>query len=176
MRLLLALILLAVPAQAEPPSLDGRDLTLVVHKADRKLEVKEGDTVLRTYPLGLGFAPEGDKAREGDGKTPEGTFKVARRIPGSSYYKAWLLDYPLVEDAERGLRDGLIKKSTADGIKAAHRDGKVPSQYTPLGGLIEIHGMGSGSDWTLGCVALDNSAIDALWPHVKVGTKIVVLP
>lgn len=160
---------------AEPP-LAGRALTLVVMKAARQLEVRSGDEVLRRYRIGLGFEPAGDKEREGDGKTPEGEFRVVRRLPKSTYYKAFLIDYPDVPDAERGLRDGLISAATAAKIRDAHAADRVPPQYSALGGLIEIHGMGSKADWTLGCVALDNDAIDALWPHVKIGTPVVIRP
>jgi murein L,D-transpeptidase YafK len=171
------LLLVAGSAAAEPPPhepLEGRELTLVVQKADRRLEVRAGDEVLRRYPIGLGFAPVGDKEREGDGKTPEGTFKVVRRVPGSAYYKAFLIDYPGVEDAERGLKDGTVDAATAKRIREAHASGGVPPQTTGLGGYIEIHGMGARSDWTLGCVALENSAIDELWPHVRVGTPVII--
>jgi murein L,D-transpeptidase YafK len=181
--LTLLLLLFSSRAHAAPGEvitdgepLAGRTLSIVVFKADRRLEVRDGDTVLRRYAAGLGFAPDGDKVREGDGKTPEGSFSVVRRLPKSSYYKAFLIDYPDPDDAERGVKDGIISASTAQKIRAAHADGKVPPQYSDLGGLIEIHGMGGTSDWTLGCVAIDNSAVDAIWPHIKVGTKVVIRP
>jgi murein L,D-transpeptidase YafK len=163
----------------EPPSLaeaSRAGLQLVIDKSDRELTVVSGGAIVRRWPVGLGFDPVGDKAREGDGRTPEGRFRVARRLPDSQYYKAWLLDYPLPEDAERGLADGLIDGATAESSRQAHAAGGVPPQYTPLGGLIEVHGRGSGSDWTLGCVALDDAVMDELWPHVGVGTTILVRP
>ncbi len=153
---------------------------LVVHKAQRRMEVvsPRGDDgkVVRAWRIGLGFEPEGDKERQGDGKTPEGKFRVTAKIPKSQYYKAFLISYPEVEDADRGEAAGLVSKATADSIREAHRRGRNPNQYTNLGGLIEIHGLGGGSDWTLGCVAADNVVIDELWPHVKVGTKVRILP
>ena len=166
----------STPTPAPEAPLAGRDLTLVVRKADRLLEVRSDGEVLRSYRIGLGFAPAGDKEQQGDGKTPEGRFRVARRVPKSSYYKAFLIDYPDPDDAARGLEAGLISESTAQSIRAAHAAGREPPQHSALGGLIEIHGMGSSSDWTLGCVALDNDAIDALWPHVAVGTPVVIGP
>jgi L,D-peptidoglycan transpeptidase YkuD (ErfK/YbiS/YcfS/YnhG family) len=36
---------------------------------------------------------------------------------------------------------------------------KTPPQNTKLGGDIYIHGNGAGSDWTWGCVALENEDI-----------------
>ncbi len=178
MRLLVLLVcLLSPPSLAEAPLVElTAPLRLVVKKAERVVEVYSGDVLARSYPVGLGFAPEGDKARQGDGKTPEGSFRVARRLPKSQYYKAWLIDYPQAEDAARGKAAGLIDERTAKRVTDAHAAGRVPPQYTELGGLIELHGRGSGSDWTLGCVALDDAAIDELWPHVSVGTQIVILP
>ena len=178
MRLLILLVcLLSPPSLAEPPLPELQaPLKLVVKKAERVVEVYSAGVLARSYPVGLGFAPEGDKERQGDGKTPEGRFTVARRVPKSQYYKAWLLDYPRPEDAARGEAAGLVDARTAKRIVDAHAAGKVPPQYTELGGLIELHGRGSGSDWTLGCVALDDAAIDELWPHVRVGTEIVIQP
>jgi murein L,D-transpeptidase YafK len=114
--------------------------------------------------------------REGDGRTPEGRFRVSGRIPKSQFYKAFLLSYPEVEDAERGLRDGIVSASQAEAIRLAHEEGRPPPHDTPLGGLVEIHGSGSGSDWTLGCVAMDDEAIDELWGIVRVGTWVEIRP
>ena len=161
-------------------TIEAQGFEVVVHKAARRMEVvsPRGDdgVVVRAWRIGLGFEPEGDKERQGDGKTPEGSFRVTRRIPKSQYYKAFLISYPEVEDADRGEAAGLVSSSTADSIRAAHAKGGTPNQYTELGGLIEIHGLGGGSDWTLGCVAADNAVIDELWPHVKVGTKVRIRP
>ncbi len=171
------------PAEASPapPSMEEiaeRGFTIRIHKSERRMVLvspPQGE-VVRSWPVGLGFAPEGDKEREGDGRTPEGSFTVVRKLPSSQYYKAFLLSYPTPEDAERGLASGLIDRATSEQIHAAHRRAKTPPQYTPLGGLIEIHGLGAGADWTLGCVAAENDAIDALWPWVRVGQEVTILP
>ena len=161
-------------------TIEAQGFELVVHKAQRRMEVvsPRGDdgVAVRAWRIGLGFTPEGDKEKQGDGKTPEGSFRVTRKIPKSQYYKAFLISYPEVEDADRGQESGLVSESTADSIRSAHARGGTPNAYTNLGGLIEIHGLGGGSDWTLGCVAADNAVIDELWPHVKVGTKVRILP
>ena len=49
---------------------------IVVKKAERKLEVFDGEKLVKTYRVGLGFAPVGDKEKQGDGKTPEGEFYI----------------------------------------------------------------------------------------------------
>jgi len=43
------------------------------------------------------------------------------------------------------------------------------------GDLIEIHGGGTGIDWTDGCVALENRDMDGFFRRVRVGTPILIL-
>lgn len=149
---------------------------IVVYKKDRKLELYSDKTLLRTYRIGLGFNPVADKQREGDGATPEGNFYVFVKNNKSAYYLSLGISYPNVEDAERGLRDGLITKAEHDAIVDAIRKQTAPPQYTKLGGLIYIHGHGAKSDWTWGCVALENDDIKELYDAVSVGTPVTIKP
>ncbi|HEX2271609.1 MAG TPA: L,D-transpeptidase [Pyrinomonadaceae bacterium] len=149
---------------------------IIVYKKERKLELYSGRTLLKTYRVGLGFNPVADKQREGDGATPEGEFYVFVKNNKSAYYLSLGVSYPNVEDAERGLRDGLITKAQYDAIVDAHRRKAAPPQYTKLGGLIYIHGHGAGSDWTLGCVALENEHMKELFDAVSVGTPVTIKP
>jgi murein L,D-transpeptidase YafK len=149
---------------------------IVVYKKDRKLELYSGDKLQKTYRVGLGFNPVADKQREGDGATPEGDFYVFVKNTRSAYYLSLGVSYPNVEDAQRGLRDGLITKAQHDAIVDAHRRKAAPPQYTKLGGLIYIHGHGAGSDWTLGCVALENEHMKELFDAVSVGTPVTIKP
>jgi murein L,D-transpeptidase YafK len=149
---------------------------IVVYKKERKLELYSDQTLVRSYRVGLGFNPVADKEREGDGATPEGDFYVFVKNDKSAYYLSLGVSYPNVEDAERGLRDGLITKKQRDSIVDAHRRKIAPPQYTKLGGLIYIHGNGAKSDWTLGCVALENEDMKELFDSVVVGTSITIKP
>src|SRR6185436_3322111 len=148
---------------------------IVVYKSERKLEFYSDKTLLRTYRVGLGFTPVADKKREGDGATPEGEFYVFVKNNRSAYYLSLGVSYPNAEDAERGLRDGLISKKQYEAILEAISKKAAPPQYTKLGGLIYIHGNGAGSDWTWGCVALENEDIKELYDAVSVGTPVTIL-
>jgi len=152
------------------------DPHIVVYKRARKLELYSGKTLQRTYRVGLGFSPFADKKREGDGATPEGDFYVFVKNSKSAYYLSLGISYPNVEDAARGLRDGLITKAQHDSIVEAIKKKKAPPQYTKLGGLIYIHGHGAGSDWTWGCVALENQDMKELYDAVSVGTPVTIKP
>ena len=68
----------------------------------------------------------------------------------------------------------MISDSQRQAILDAHRRGTTPPCNTKLGGEIYIHGDGSNSDWTLGCIALNDKDMDELYPFVSVGTPIVI--
>ena len=56
----------------------------------------------------------------------------------------------------------------------------MPPQRTRLGGEIYIHGQdaarphGRSQDWTRGCIALDNPAMQELYDRVGIGTPVLI--
>lgn len=155
---------------------DVSDLNIIVRKQRRVLEVYDGERLVKTVPAALGFAPEGDKEIEGDGKTPEGDFYVFGKNPKSKYYLSIGISYPNHEDAERGLAAGLITRAEHDAIVEAIRNKRTPPQKTRLGGEIYIHGGGAETDWTQGCVAIANEEIKELFDAVKIGARVRIEP
>ena len=170
--LLLICVICAYPWQSQPIEKPR----IIVYKRERKLELYSDKTLIRSYRVGLGFSPVADKKQEGDGATPEGDFYIFVKNNKSAYYLSLGVSYPNVEDAARGLRDGLISKAQHDAIVAAIRKQAAPPQYTRLGGLIYIHGHGAKTDWTWGCVALENADIKELYDAVSVGTPVTIKP
>ncbi|TAH64015.1 MAG: hypothetical protein EWM47_13270 [Anaerolineaceae bacterium] len=165
------------PLEPTVNSIDGIDNPkIVVMKADRILQLWDGDTLKASYPIGLGWEPVGDKEKEGDGKTPEGTYYVCTRNNFSRFYLSLGLSYPNIEDANEGLEAGLIDLSTYNQIEDAIDRGVQPPWNTALGGEIMIHGHGSQSDWTAGCIAVDNDIMDILWEHCRIGTRVIIEP
>ena len=149
---------------------------ILVKKAERKLFLYSGSKLVRTYRIGLGLSPLGDKVRQGDRRTPEGDFYIFTKNDQSAFYLSLGISYPNAAHAERGLRDKLISKSQYDTIMQALEAHKTPPQNTKLGGDIYIHGNGAGSDWTWGCVALENEDIRELFNAVAVGTPVTIKP
>lgn len=162
--------------QNQPMQLPLKSPSIVVYKARRQLELFDDERLLRSYSVGLGFNPVEDKRIEGDGRTPEGEFYIFTKNPKSAYYLSLGLSYPNIEDARRGFRARLITKAQHDEIVRAIQRKQTPPQYTRLGGLIYIHGNGAQSDWTLGCVALENGDIRELYDAVDVGTPVIIKP
>ena len=149
---------------------------IIVKKGERTLELWQGETLIISVPIGLGFTPVGHKQVEGDGKTPEGEYYVCVRNSNSNFYLSLGVSYPNKVDAEAALADGRINKETYQKIVDAINNGKQPDWYTPLGGCIMIHGHGSGSDWTAGCIAVENEIMDILFEYCPLRTKITILP
>ncbi|HYW73983.1 MAG TPA: L,D-transpeptidase family protein [Pyrinomonadaceae bacterium] len=149
---------------------------IVVKKGERKLFLYSGEKLIRTYHVGLGLSPIGDKVREGDRRTPEGDFYIFTKNDKSAFYLSLGISYPNAAHAERGLRDGLITKGQYDTILQALGDHKAPPQDTRLGGDIYIHGNGASRDWTWGCVALEDQDIRELFGAVSVGTPVTIKP
>jgi hypothetical protein len=153
-----------------------KDDYVVVHKSARNVALCKSGKLVKNFRSGLGSKPSGDKVKDGDGRTPEGVFYVPRLVPNSTYYKAFLLSYPSLDDAARGVTSGLITPAQRSQIESAHAACVEPPQTTALGGDLELHGNGSSADWTAGCVALDDSSIDLLWSSIGAGDTIVVVP
>jgi hypothetical protein len=149
---------------------------IVVSKSARRLELHSGGRAVREYRVVLGGDPAGDKEREGDSRTPEGEFYVCVKNERSQFYRSLGLSYPNKEDAERGLRDGLITRAEYDRVVRAISRKRTPPWDTALGGEIYIHGGGTASDWTAGCVALDNADMLELFDSVPVGTPVRIEP
>ncbi|MFP5478646.1 MAG: murein L,D-transpeptidase family protein [Alphaproteobacteria bacterium] len=137
---------------------NGPEVTQVqVHKGDRKMYLFHHDRVLKSYDIGLGFAPEGHKQFEGDGKTPEGQYYISHKNPNSQFHLSLGISYPNPTD-----------------IAFAEAQGKSP------GGDIFIHGGPKGRvstrDWTWGCVALTDKEMEVVYSMVNPGTPIFILP
>lgn len=147
---------------------------IVVTKSNRRLELFDGAKLIKSYKMVLGFAPRGDKQVEGDGRTPEGEFYVFTKNAESRFHLSLGISYPAPDDAKRGVTRGLITAEEADAIKKAIEEKGMPPQKTALGGEIYIHGGGTDSDWTDGCVALENGHIKEIFDAVPVGTRVTI--
>jgi hypothetical protein len=75
---------------------------------------------------------------------------------------------------EAGFARGAIDAATRDRLIASLRAGR-PLPSTALGGDIFIHGRGSEPrDWTLGCIALDDPAMDFVYAIAAPGTRVMI--
>ena len=162
------------PLRAE--KLEVREPRVVILKSKRKLHLFDGDELVRSYEIALGPRATGPKNKRGDGRTPEGIFRVCTKNEDSPYHRFMGISYPDPAAAERGLRQGLISYGEALGIIEAHALNRCPSWTTALGGGIGIHGCGTQSDWTAGCIALANEDAGELFGVLRLGDPVEILP
>ena len=138
---------------------DGPEVTRVlVYKSSRRMYLMHHDTPLAAYAFRLGFTPEGHKAEEGDGRTPEGEYLIDTRNPNSKFHLSVRINYPNATDVE-----------------VARRRGVSP------GGDIFIHGTpepfaARTDDWTWGCIAVTNDEMEDIYAMVRDGTPISIYP
>ncbi len=171
----LAEIPLPPAVQRTDPRLVGPAL-IVVEKENRRI-YRFQDGVLAPgacWRVGLGFGPVGHKKQRGDGKTPQGWYRTSDK-PWSQFYAAIAVHYPNLGDTEEGVARGRVNSGTLAAIQTALEKDMKPPQQTLLGGEILIHGGGSATDWTLGCIAMENTDIDALRAGLPPSMKTDVL-
>lgn len=148
---------------------------IVINKSSHHLERWENGEKTHSFIISSGYA-KGDKEQSGDMKTPEGEFYVCYKVPWSSYHLGLALNYPTIEDAERGLAAGLITEKEHDSIVRANERGMTPSFNTKLGGYIEIHGNRQIVNASQGCIGMRNEDVEILYAATSVGDKVLILP
>lgn len=136
---------------------------ICIEKSKKKMHVYHKGVIQKSYDVALGFSPKGAKEKEGDGKTPEGEYRICGKNPQSRYHKSLKISYPNAKDCERAKKNGCR-----------------------LGGNIMIHGVKNGfgflgglhtlKNWTLGCVAVTNEEIDEIFAATSVGTVVHIKP
>lgn len=151
-----------------------------VDKKQRKLMLYEGGTLLKTYPIALGFEPEGHKKISGDGKTPEGAYYMIKHT-SPAFGRCFYIAYPNADDAKAGLDSRLINKKQYDRILKQLKNLDYPAYETGLGGQILLHGTKDRSkqhltdtDWTFGCIAMENEHILELLDAIPDNARIVI--
>ena len=136
-----------------------------ITKRAHKLELLDGDRVVRSYKVAIGPGGEGPKLREGDNVTPTGHYVLADARPSAKFRTFIAISYPNEADRKR-----------FDGLRAS---GALPKTAT-IGGDVGIHGVGGAKlaplhklvDWTRGCVAVDDDEIDEIARLVHAGTPV----
>lgn len=139
---------------------DGPEVTrIVVMKSDLKMYLMHESAVLRAFDIDLGFAPVGHKEVKGDGKTPEGRYRIDRRNPNSSFHLSIGISYP----------------NTADVARAAAL-GESPGGDIFIHGQPNLTGPRTAENWTAGCIAVSNREMEDIYAMVRDGTPIDIFP
>lgn len=136
---------------------------VLIEKKARRLTLLSNGEVLKTYHIALGANPKGPKVCQGDGRTPEGIYRIDCRNPNSRHHLALHISYPNAADRNRARRRGV----------PPGRDIMIHGIRNELGWLGGLHRF---IDWTDGCIAVTNSEIKEIWRAVPDGTEVEIRP
>jgi lipoprotein-anchoring transpeptidase ErfK/SrfK len=136
---------------------------ILIEKKERLLLLLSRGKVLKTYKIALGGNPNGPKERQGDNRTPEGTYVIDSRNKDSRYHMSLHISYPNEKDKKRAKELGVSP-----------------------GGDIMIHGLKNSFswlgddhtevDWTKGCIAVTDDEIEEIYKLVPNGTIVEIRP
>jgi murein L,D-transpeptidase YafK len=136
---------------------------VLIEKQARRLSLLSKGEVIKSYKIALGGNPVGPKERQGDNKTPEGTYRIDARNGNSGFHLSLHISYPNEDDKKRAKKLGVSP-----------------------GGNIMIHGIKNGfsqvgashaeTDWTEGCIAVTNQEMEEIYKFVPIGTVVEITP
>jgi L,D-peptidoglycan transpeptidase YkuD (ErfK/YbiS/YcfS/YnhG family) len=136
---------------------------VLIEKQARRLSLLAKGEVIKSYKIALGGNPVGPKERQGDNKTPEGTYRIDARNGNSGFHLSLHISYPNEDDKRRAKKLGVSP-----------------------GGDIMIHGIKNGfsqvgashaeTDWTEGCIAVTNQEMEEIYKFVPIGTVVEITP
>ncbi len=136
---------------------------ILIEKKERRLTLILKGKALKTYKIALGGNPNGPKERQGDKKTPEGTYVIDSRNKDSRYHLSLHISYPNEKDKKRAKELGVSP-----------------------GGDIMIHGIKNSLswvgnfhaevDWTKGCIAVTDEEIEEIDKLAPIGTIVEIRP
>ncbi|AXG72282.1 L,D-transpeptidase catalytic domain [Kordia sp. SMS9] len=145
----------------------GTSVRILIDKSDYTLSVFTADTLVKQYAVVFGGNPVDDKEKEGDKRTPEGTFGMRDKYPHKSWSKFIWIDYPNANSWKK--------------FNARKAAGIIKESET-IGGEVGIHGVPNGMDhvidekqnWTLGCISMKNKDVNELYPYITKKTQIII--
>jgi lipoprotein-anchoring transpeptidase ErfK/SrfK len=136
---------------------------ILIEKQKRRLTLISKGEAIKTYKIALGGNPVGPKERQGDNKTPEGTYTIQSRNRHSKYHLSLSISYPNEEDKKRAKALGVSPGGDImiHGIKNS---------------LSWVGGLHAGTDWTEGCIAVTNKEMEEIARLVPNGTPVEIKP
>jgi L,D-peptidoglycan transpeptidase YkuD (ErfK/YbiS/YcfS/YnhG family) len=134
---------------------------ILVDKLEHRCLLLAGGHIEKAYVANLGRNWYRMKSHERDASTPEGEYRIKSKFRSGRFGWALLLDYPNAADRAR--------------FSALKKTGAIPV-HARIGGNIEIHGGGRrNSDWTDGCVSLENPEMADLYKRAYIGMPVTIV-
>ena len=133
-----------------------------VDKSERVLQLLSGDKVIKTYHIALGGSPVGHKQRQGDNRTPTGSYVLDYKNEKSKFYRSIHVSYPNATDKAQAKKLGVNPGG----------DIMIHGQRNGFGHLADIN---QQRDWTEGCIAVTDNEMDEIMAAVELGMPIEIV-
>ncbi len=140
---------------------------IIVDKSDYELKVYDEEGWYATYPIVFGSKDLTDKYKEGDRRTPDGSFKIIIKKIHPKWGPELLLDYP----NEMSVQKFNLRKAKG-----------IISKTAKIGNGIAIHATRPNEEWTIdnfynwtdGCVSVKYTEMKDLFSYIPVGTLVTI--
>jgi hypothetical protein len=136
---------------------------IVVRKSNRTLELLHDGVVIESFPIALGREPRGPKQQEGNGRTPEGIYRIDSRSLQTSLHART----PHFISGRTGPRP---YTSVEGGTWRCNLDPRFAQRLRSLRSAPRVSRLDEG------CISVGNAAIVKIWDAVPDGTPIEILP
>ncbi len=136
---------------------------VLIEKKKRRLTLLSKGEAIKTYKIALGGDPVGPKERQGDNKTPEGSYTIESRNRHSDYHLSLRLSYPNEKDKRHANALGV----SPGGDIMIHG---IKNDFSWVGGF---H---TRIDWTEGCIAVTNKDMEEIARLTPNGTPVEIRP
>ena len=125
---------------APEPECGPRETVLLVKTHAHELLLCDRGSLAARYPVALGSGGIG-KRRQGDAKTPVGSYRLGAPRASQSFHTFIPVGYPTPSERQKGWTGSAV------GIHGPPREARLLGEAT-----VKI-------DWTLGCIAVSSDAI-----------------
>lgn len=137
---------------------------IVVYKEKHRMYLYRKGKKVEEFRISLGKnGTKGDKIEAGDYRTPIGQYTIVRKKCDTRLYKSLMISYPNAQD-----------------MADSRKKGVEPGGYITIHGQPKWNADGRGdtytlaNDWTEGCMAVTNRAMDILWKSIENGVPIEI--
>lgn len=156
----------------KPASTNNIDSTenpyyIIIDKSDYELKVYDDEGWYATYPVVFGSKDLSDKQKEGDKRTPDGSFKIILKKIHPKWGPELLLDYPNEESVRRfntRKEKGVISKTAKIGNGIAIHATRPAEEWT----------VDNFYNWTDGCISVKYTEMKDLFSYIPVGTPVTI--
>jgi murein L,D-transpeptidase YafK len=154
-------------AEVVSPDTSENGYYIIIDKSDYELKVYDEEGWYATYPVVFGSKDLSDKQKEGDKRTPDGSFKIILKKIHPKWGPEMLLDYPNDESYRRfneRKQKGLLAKNAKIGEGIAVHATRPGEEWT----------VDNFYNWTDGCISVKYTEMKDLFSYIPVGTKVTI--